>query len=186
MDIIQQHLTNIQEALCSYKTVVLPFWKKLSGVSASNLEVVIVEDSHFSWEIGCDEFKAKVGNNTVTMERGFNKMEVLRAINYAYSLLLSTSPTLQPKRDIVRRVVDVGLLVWVNSEDSVVVYEKNVHGCIMENCLINSIYYPLVYVSSSKEAGQTTLFNSRLEELVSFPLDQSILTYYPPDEEAFD
>ncbi len=185
-DVVKQHIKNIQEGLMTYTQRKLPMWKKLNGISSEYDKLIVTENEHFSWSLSYNGKKAIMNNNTFTYNNGFDKTRVLNMLNYVYATMLSLSPTLRPKRDIVRRIVDVGLLVWVYENNSVVVYEKNVHGNTMENCLVNGYHFPVVLVSSSVEQKSTTLFTSQLEELVTFPLDNSILTYYPPDEEAFN
>lgn len=177
-EIVQQHLKNIQEALISYSVERLPFWKKLSGPAVESKEVLIFEESHYEWSVCCDGLKAKLKDNVLICDHNFQSMPVLRVINYAYSILLTATKSLNPKRDVVRRIVDVGLLVWVTGENSLVVYESNVQGTKMQNCLINGIYYPEVSVDIDYTEQVSILRDSSNEELLRFPLDQSVLSYY--------
>lgn len=183
-DIALQHIKNIQEALMTYKTKRSLFSNDASAVLTVGLS--IQENAHFDWSLSLDRKGAKLKDNTLVMSSGFDKELALRTINKLYADLLTKSTVLNPKRDIVRRIVDAGLLVWVHKGNSVVVYEKNVTGNYMINCMFNGMFFPVLVVSTCKKTNSTTLFNSKLEEIATFPLDQSIMSFYPCDDEAFE
>ncbi len=186
VNVAMQHIQNLQEAIMSYSEKWLTPFNTSKNIITTKKGIVVRENSHFSWSIGVPGNSALLENEVTYKTMGFDKLTVLNGINYVYSQLLIKQVVLNPKRDIVRRIIDVGLLVWVHEKNSLAVYEKNVSGNLMTNCLINGVYFNIVIVSSSRELGKTTLFNSKLEEIVSFPLDDSILAFYPIDEDAFD
>ena len=182
--IVLQHIKDILEALTCYKKKI-SFSGKLKEISTGK-SILIREDRHFVWTLGLDGKGAVLDKGTFTHSIGFDITTVLRKINFVYSQVLACDAVLNPKRDIVRRITDVGLLVWVYNKHSVVVYEKNVQGCCMTNCLIDGVYYEAVLVGSSKENNEVTLFESTdLSEILSFPLDTSVLAYYPDVTESF-
>lgn len=175
--IVLQHLQDLQDALNGYTKKVLWF-KKLKPISYND-SLVICEDKHCVWTLGLNGKGAVLDNGAFCYTRGFDVISVLRKINYVYSQVLCAKAALDPKRDIVRRISDVGLLVWVYKEHSIAVYERNVSGCCMTNCLVDGVYYKALLVGSSKELGLATLFTPDFEEVTEFPLDDSILAYYP-------
>lgn len=183
-EVALNHLKNIQEALMSYQEKQL-FLNKIPSLSGTQC-LIIRENAHFDWTIGYMGKGAQMVNSKLTYTRGFDKDSILSIINKVYATLLVKDVALNPKRDIVRRIADVGVLVWVYKGHSVVAYEKNISGNCMTGCLIDGLYFPVILVSTSRELNQTTLFNSKLEEILTFPLDDSILSYYSVDEEAFD
>lgn len=184
VDVVLEHLRNLQEAILSYKEK--PLFMKAIPTISSNSSLVIRENAHYDWTLGFMGKGAQLHDNTFTYTRGFNKEDVLSLINKTYATLLTKTTNLNPKRDIVRRIADVGLLVWVHDGHSVVTYEKNVAGNCMVNCMVDGNFFPVLIVSTSRDLGQTTLFTTSLEEIISFPTDNSILTFYPADEEAFE
>lgn len=182
-DSIRTHLECLQEALLTYERNRV-FFKKIPGPVADDL--YIVEESHFSWMISYRKSHAIVKDGRITHTSGFSCIDVLALMNMVFATTLSLKPTLCPKKDIVRRIVDIGLLVWVHDGDSVVVFENNVSGNTMTNCLVNGDYYPVLLVSTSVESNCAVLVTPDMEEVVSFPVDQSVLTYYPSDDSVFD
>lgn len=183
-DTVLQHIQNLQEALMTYKQRRAVF-NKIVPLS-SNSTLIIRENTHFDWTLGLMAKGAQLADNVYTYNKDFDKDAVLRIINKVYASLLLMNATLNPKRDIVRRIADAGLLVWVYENHSVVVFEKDVLGNCMSNCMIDGIYFKVILVSTSKETGTTTLFTTQLEELLTFPTDDSIRTFYPCDENAFE
>ena len=71
--------------------------------------------------------------------------------------------------------------MWVNGKDSLVVYEKDVDGLTMQDVIVNADYYSVLLVGIRKDVGLVSLLNCNLEEVISFPLDDSVLEYYPEE-----
>lgn len=178
------HIKNLQEALMTYKQKRFIIDTNDYLVNHSNM-LIVRENAHYDWSLSLDGKGMNLKDDTCCCMKGFNKDRALRMLNKVYADILAKDTVLNPKRDIVRRVIDAGLLVWVHGGDSIVVYEKNVSGNYMINCMINGIFFPVVIVSTCKETSSTTLFNSKLEEIITFPLDESIKAFYPCDDEAF-
>lgn len=183
-DIVLIHLKNIQEALMTY-TCRYTLLSKVPDMG-SEKSLVIREDNHFTWSLGYLGYGAKLEDNVIICKRGFDKGKALSLINKTYATLLTKDEVLTPKLDIVRRITDAGLIVWYYNKQTVVCFESNQNGNVMLNCLINKIYFPIVFVSISSRINKATLFNSKMEEIIEFPLDKSILNFYKTDEEAFD
>lgn len=182
-NVVLGHLKSLQEALVSYSQKRM--FKRERSLSSSN-KLVIREDSHFHWTLGLRGKAAMLYDNVYVMAKGFDKDTVLQRINRVYAAVVSMNVCLSPKHDIVRRISDAGLLVWVHDGHSVVCYEKDVMGSTMSNCLIDGIYFKLVFVSVSDEENRCTLFNTQLGEIISYPLDDSIKLFYAVDESLFD
>lgn len=182
-DVIYAHLKNLQEALVSFTPKRM--FKKATSLSNSG-KLVIREDSHFHWTLGVRGKSAVLYDNVYVMSKGFDKDLVLRRINKVYAAVVSKNTCLAPKHDIVRRISDAGLLVWVHDGHSIVCYEKDVMGSTMSNCLIDGVYFKLVFVSVSDAEDRCTLFNTQLGEIISYPLDDSIKLFYMDDEHLFD
>lgn len=185
-EVVITHICNAQEALMSYLVRRPKFFEKVSGQACNDGITLITEEEHYKWSVSCGQYKGVLHNNILMCDRKFDKMRVLNSINYVYATILGSKPPLNPRKDIVRRIADAGLLVWVYKKDSVAVCEKNVKGSVMSNCIINGDFYPLVIVSSSIELKEVTLFTPELKSILTLPLDNSILAYYPPDEDALD
>ena len=189
-EMILNHVKNLQEAVMTY--VIRKARKRLisqntaSPILSESSTLIIRENAHYDWTVSMKGWSAAIQDGAIIYVNDFDKNAVLSKINKMYSEILAKDAMLNPKRDIVRRIIDVGLLAWVHGEDSLVVYEKDVNGNFMTNCLINGNYFRAVIVSTSKEAGTATLMTTNFDEIVTFPLDNSILTFYPADEEAFD
>lgn len=179
-DVILDHLKNLSEALSSYEK--RRNAKKVVALSCSD-NIIIREDKHFTWTIGYSGKGATYEDNSYICTRGFDPVYILRAVNHVYVQILNAAKVLNPKRDIVRRISDIGLLVWVYEGHSVVVFEKNVEGACMSNCLVDGNYYDVLLVGTSKSKQKATLFDTDLNTILSFPLDDSILTYYPDGDE---
>lgn len=181
---VLKKIMTLQEALNTYTVKsVLPF-QKLPILGYAD-KLIIREDSHFSWTIGVGGKAAQLHDNTYYKMHGFDEDLVLRRLNGVYSQILNLDIARDPKRDIVRRISDVGLLVWVYGKHSVAVYEKNVSGCCMSNCLIDGFYHEAVLVGTSVSHNRAVLLTPDLEEIVTFPLDNSILAYYPDGDKIY-
>ena len=184
-DVVLQHIKNLQEALLTYKVKSSKFSKE-KFIDGNTAQLMIRENEHYDWSLRFMDIGINIHNHTCFLQKKIDVAEVLRALNKVYSDLLSRNVVLNPKRDIVRRVVDAGLLFWVHKGSSVVVYENNVQGNYMVNCMVNGIFFNVLIVSACRKTNSVTLFNSNLEEVITFPLDDSILTYYTCDDELFD
>lgn len=182
------HIKSLQEAMMTYKPIKASVFESKSNAITTTSGILIRENGKQDWSVCHEEHSAVLENNNLIYWRGFDYKIILNRINFMFTTLLSKGNVLNPKRDIVRRIADVGILVWVYNGKSLVVYEKCIHGCCMKECLINGVHYETVIVNSSRERGTATLFDisgDNMKELITLPLDTSILEYYPPDEDAF-
>lgn len=183
-EVVLQKIKTLQEALSTYTLKYASVLRKSTSLSYND-KLIIREDKHFQWTIGYNGKGATLCDNTFTRSHGFDTTLVLRRLSSVYTQILNYGLVRDPKHDIVRRVSDVGLLVWVYGGHSVAVYEKNVNGCCMANCLIDGNYYDIVLVGTSVESCEATLFTKNLNEIVTFPLDESILAYYPDGDKIY-
>lgn len=176
-DIAIQHIQNLQTELlsCSRSAKI-----GLSFAMSYRNTLVVKEEGHNHWVINYKDKTAVVKDGKLTHALGFDINGLLRTLNKLHCKLLEKGISLNPKRDIVRRIADVGVLVWVYNGHSVVCYEKNINGITMKDCLIDGVYYDCVVVSSSKVMGTVNMFNKELnKEILEWPLDDSILAFYP-------
>lgn len=181
--IVQSHLKSLNEALCSWKKKYRRFYK--GPVLSTGKTLAIREDKHFTWTLSYSNMSAHLEDGLMCMSYGFDVDKVIRNINLVAATVITANKILTPDRDIVRRIIDVGVLCWVHDGHSVVHYEKNVKGNTMLNCLIDGEFYPLVIVSASRDKDSVTLFTSDLAEIITYPLDDSILHFYCCDEDVF-
>lgn len=178
------NIRNLVEALSTYPRRVVLFGKKLPPYSNPGT-LLITEDSHLTWSISCEDASACYLDNYYISTRDFDTGNILRAINTVYANIVYANKPLEPKRDIVRRISDVGVLVWVYDGHSLVTYERSINGCVMEKCLVDDVFYEQVLVGTSMSQGIATLFTLNLEEILTFPLDDSILAYFPDGDKMF-
>lgn len=183
-DILIPFCENLEHLLCKYKENAS--WLRKSYLDNSNKDsVIIIEESHYVYNM------LAFGKSARLTEIGFQKNllfktdRVLSLINRFHTLLISDSSLLKPMFDIVRRIPDVGVLVWVYDGHTVICYESNIMGSIMLDCLIDKTFYRLVYVSSNEDSNECNIFDGNLKLIVTFPCDSSILTYYPNDNDSF-
>lgn len=149
-------------------------------------EIKITEISHYNYEIVIDDcITCTLTDKFFTAPKGIEIIDILRNVNYVWSSLLQLKVTLNPSRNIVRRIADVGVLVWVYRGQSIVCYENNICGSIMLNCMVNGEHYKQIYVSLNKEENLCELFDSNLQLICELPIDESILAYYSYDADAF-
>lgn len=183
-DSILSKLKSIQEAMLTYKKRKLPqiFKKPAEGVD----KITIVEKGHYHWEIEVGKYKATIKDNKILAHAGFKQDFFLKQLNHVIAAIYNYKRPRKPRYDIVRRIADAGILVWVNGNDSLVVYERDVDGCTMADCLVNGDYYNILIVGASIEKGVATLANMDLEIIAEFPLDESVLEYYPDCTSMFD
>lgn len=175
--VVLQHIQNLQEALLSSRKRVS---LRMMAKASYSTNLVIKEERHDFWKITFNNKAAELHDGKLKYQPHFDITGLLQAINRLYCSLLAKGISLHPKRDIVRRIADVGVLVWVHDGHSVVCYEKNIQGITMTNCLIDGVYYDYVIVSSSEEMGTVNMFDKELnKEILEWPLDDSILAYYP-------
>lgn len=139
---------------------------------------VVRAEGYSRWILTHNNKTAIVDNGFVYHMRGFDFMNVISNLNKVLAEVIQAGQILTPRVDIVRRVADAHLLVWVYGGHSVVCYEEGVQGMCMSNCLIDGDYYPVVIVSTSREDNRVVLFTMDLEEIVEFPFDKSIEFFY--------
>lgn len=147
--------------------------------------VQVISTGHYDWNITYCGLTAELKNGVLYRPRNFDTSLVCRLLFSVYQILMRDSVVLSPKTDIVRRIPDVGLLVWVHNGHSVVCYEKAVQGSCMVSCFIDGNYFRLVFVSPSYETNTVTLLTPNLSEIITFPLDKSVTFFYQCDEDAF-
>lgn len=181
-ELLYNHIKTIQQLLASHNlnTFMYKPFAKVPNVAA----VSIIEGDHYSYRFMVDGKCAELTEYAFRGQRGFNVNRLLRSLSYAYSVIMNTDPALKPKRDIVRRVADVGILVWVYGEHTLVCKDTNINGCTLINCLVDDDYYDIVLVSINMEDERCYIFSKGLTELFSVPLDNSILTYFHDDAEG--
>ena len=182
---VEQHIQNLNEALNSKSVKRIHKFFRPASVKGDT-DIVIQEVKHETYRITHNGYSAEIKNGIVVCDKGFDNVMVLRGLNYIWSKLVTMQASLAPTRDIVRRIADVGVLVWVWGGHSIVCYEKNIAGSIMLSALFDGKYYSQLFVSVNLDQNVCRLFDSDLRLVVELPVDQSILTYYPNDTDALD
>lgn len=140
--------------------------------------MAIRTDGPFKWSISYGMCAGTVASSVLRITHKFDVQRVLGALNKLVYVLTTADQILTPRVDIVRRIPDAKLVVWVWKENSTVCYEDSIKGCTMSNCLINGIYYDVVLVSANSDAKTCTLFTTNLDPIVEYPLDDSITFFY--------
>lgn len=181
-EVVCTHLNNLQQSLTTAN-------KKHFGykpfVKHTSIEgITIMERDHYEYRLIALGKCADLNETTLHCQRGFDVYTALRFINMMYSTIIQSNRMLNPTYDIVRRIVDVGVLVWVHDGHSIVCYEANIEGLTMSNCLIDGQFYNIVVVSVNKDENRCTLFDTDLNIIIEYPLDNSILTYYSELEDS--
>lgn len=181
-EIVIAGLQNLLEMLSTWKYSATVFFD--TAPYKNNL--VILENSFLSWSMYLDGITATAGDGKIRKSPRFNEDKARSIIARCLGEIMRAGGLLKPKADIVRRIADAGLLVWVHGATSCVCYEKDVSGMTMSNCLVNGEYYEALLVSVSSIDQRVTLFTSELQEVAEFPYDKSIGFFYKPDEVIFD
>lgn len=182
-DIVTTHIKNLTEVLMSSKRS-RSLVRKHDFTERNNLTVR--EENHGEYTISFRGSGCTVKNNMVICYRGFDFDDCLKAINGLLAKLVQSAMPLKPKRDIVRRIADVGVLVWVYNGHTVITYEDHIMGNYMFNCLIDARFYDGVIVSTSRADDKAYILDKHFNVIVEFPLDGSIESYYPCDDESFE
>lgn len=147
--------------------------------------IVIRDLGHFHWDCSEEGNYAMIEANKITASSSFNKGDVLRKLYSTVTLIQSLKPRLDPRVDIVRRIPDCRLLVWVYKNTCIAVAERNIEGMAMSNALINGEYYQALLVDVSRENNTCNVFDfSTGDAVFSCPVDNSILTYFVSSEDA--
>ena len=181
--VVQEGLQNIITSIMRARKVpMVPLTNKPHAKDS----LVINEDGFFQWRMALNGKGAVLTHDVLKSEIGFDVDKALAFINKALAEVIRSDQILTPRVDIVRRIADAGLLVWVWKGHSIVCYENSVQGSTMNNCLVDGVYYPVAIVSVSEEDGQCVLFTPNLEEIITYPLDASITYFYKADEHLFD
>lgn len=180
-EVIDQ-IKNLQEALLTYKN---RFAFKMDSIGTEADSVVIRTNAHFDWTISTPRGTAHLYNNFCKHDRDFDKTAVLRQLNRVHAALLTAGVRLNPKRDIVRRVVDIGAIVWKYEGHSILGYEQYVASDYITNCLVDGIFHDIVFVGVSKENEDVVLFDKECNVLFKTPLDESILLFHGESSSIF-
>lgn len=181
-DVIMSHLQTLVEILSTVKVRYTSLFRKI--LEPSN-NIRIVETTHYSYDITYGDFQMTLHNGVLTCPRGTDVTYILRQVNYVWSNIMTSRRSLSPKNNIVRRIADCNILVWVWQDKTIVCHAENVCGSIMLNCMINGEVYKQVFVSIDRERGTCDLFDSNLQLILEIPVDESILEYYAYDDDAF-
>lgn len=181
--IVIQELQNIITALNKARKQTMI---KLTNKPVSRDSLVINTIGYFQWQLSYMGKGAYLTNDLFKVEMGFDANRITSYMSKALAEVIRSDQILTPRVDIVRRIPDAGLLVWVYKGHSIVCYERNVDGSTMHGCLVDGEYYPLAIVSVSEEAGECVLFTHELKEIITYPLDASITHFYKADERMFD
>ena len=179
--VLYNHIQTIQEIILRNKFKSFgyrPFKKDAED------GVQVIECDHFCYRFIVDGKCAEATELSFRGQRGFNADKLMNALNYSYSVAVTSDPALQPKRDIVRRIADVDLLVWVHDGHTLVCKADNINECTLINCLVDNDVYRLVYVSINTDDDRCYVFDSNLNEIFSAPIDASILAYFHNDTEG--
>lgn len=181
-EIVLTGLQNLLEMLSTWKDSATLFFD--SAPYKKNL--VILENSFMSWSLYLDGITATASDGKCRRSPRFDKDKACSIIARCLGEIMRAGGLLKPKSDVVRRIADAGLLVWVDGATSCVCYEKDVDGLTMSDCLVNGTYYEALVVSVSALDQRVTLFTPELEEVADFPYDKSVSFFYKPDEVLFD
>lgn len=184
VDAIKSHIESLQELLSLSKPNY--FMHKPLGKCPDSKSVVIQEISHFSYKISCNGKYGILSDHKLDCQLGFDTTKVLNLINYVYSIVLKNILVLNPRTDIVRRVVDARLLVWVYHGNTAVCFEDDCIGQCMTNCLINGKHYAVVPLSVNEEKGVVSMFDGNFNLIAEFPIDNSVLVYFQDDSKLLD
>lgn len=181
--LILQEIQNIMTALSKAKKQTMI---KLNNKPISKDSLVINTVGYFQWQLSYMGKGAYLTDTVFKVEMGFDIDRITSYLAKAQAEVIRSDQILTPRVDIVRRIPDAGLLVWVYRGHSIVCYERSVDGSTMHDCLVDGKYYPLAIVSVSEESGECVLFTHELEEIITYPLDASITHFYKADERMFD
>lgn len=181
--VILQELRNIISALNKVKKQTM---LKLNNKPFAKDSLVINTVGYYQWQMAYMGKGAYLCDTAFKVEMGFDIDKITSFVNKALAEVIRSDQILTPRVDIVRRIPDAGLLVWVYKGHSIVCYESNVDGSTMHDCLVDGTYYPLAIVSVSEESGECVLFTHELKEIITYPLDASITHFYKADERMFD
>lgn len=174
-------LMNIVEVLNTYPTT-----KKwgLQNPTDYKDNVVIRDVAHLEWDFVENDHYATAKDGRMTVNSKFDTGRVLNRVYNTVNLLNNATSRLHPKTDIVRRIADCNLLVWVNEGRCIAVAEKNIDGMSMQDALVDGIYYPSLLVDASREKDLCSVYDIDTGELIfCCPLDNSITTYFTPGED---
>lgn len=183
VEIIKDHLQSLQELLSLARANY--FGHKPLGAAGTD-KITVQEVEHFTYKITCNRRRALLHDDILDCGLGFNQLLVLNKINYVYSVLLRSNTILCPQTDIVRRVVDARLLVWVHNGNTAVCFEENCIGQSMIHCLINGTYYEQVPLSVDEEKGIVSMFDGNFNFIAEFPVDKSVLVYFQDDSKLLE
>ncbi len=179
-------ITELQNIIAALNMVKKQTMIKLNNKPVARDSLVINTVGYYQWQLGYMGKGAYLTNDTFKVEMGFDVDKITSFVNKALAEVIRSDKILTPRVDIVRRIPDAGLLVWVYNGHSIVCYERNVEGSTMHDCLVDGTYYPLAVVSVSEERGECVLFTHDLQEIITYPLDASITHFYKADERMFD
>lgn len=176
-------LQNLQEALLSFKPA-LTFGLKPFG---NDDTISIRTNEHFDWTINYKSSVARIKNNMVKHSTLFDSNYVLKYLNKVYSVLLTANTVLDPKRNIIRKISDIGAVIWKYEGHSILTYEQYVASDYITNCLVDGIFYDQVFVAVSKEAGTVKILDKKdLTELFEAPIDESVLLFHKETTDIFN
>lgn len=175
-EIVCNHLKDLQQVISTASKNC--FGYKPFGKYPKEDKVTIMERDHFEYRLVVHGKCGDLTESSLNCQFGFDIHECLRAINRVYAIILQANKMLDPTRDIVRRIADVGVLVWVHDGNTIICYENNIKGVTMQNCLINGDFYNYVLVGADVEKNTCTLFDENFNILIEYPLDESIKSYY--------
>lgn len=183
-NVVYKHINTLQQLIMQSKLKTFMYKPFADGTAENGIR--IVECDHYSYRFIVDGKCAELTEFSFKGQRGFDVQKLLNGLGYVYSILATSDTTLQPTRDIVRRIADVDILVWVYEGHTLVCKVNNINGCTLLNCLVDNDVYRLVYVSVNTKDNRCYIFDSNLNLIFDAPIDKSILTYFHNDTEGIE
>ena len=180
-DMVVQRMASLQSSLLTAKKSTALLGMSLTRPSEEVI-VSINDDGVLSWTIYCDGKTGILQDGKLKTDFYFNSDLLLSKVNWVVFNLVRATRILQPRTDIVRRIPDAHLVVWVWNGHSVVCYEDGINGVTMDNCLIDGKSYDLVLVQADETTGTCTLISKDFKMLAEFPLDDSIQFFYKDEK----
>lgn len=184
-EVVYRHINTLQQLIMQSK--LKTFMYKPFAKDITETGVRIVETDHFSYRFIVEGKCAELNEFSFRGQRGFDVQKLLNSLGYVYSVLTTSDTTLNPTRNIVRRIADADILVWVYEGHTLVCKADNINGCTLVNCLVDNDFHRLVYVSVNTEKDRCYVFSGNsLVQIFESPIDQSILTYFHNDTEGIE
>lgn len=182
---VVEHLNSLASRLIQSRVV--HRLRRIKDATVKGVEIIDLQ--HCKTQLTTTKGTATLDENKLYKSMGFEKECVLDAIaSVIETLCRSGSTIIDPKKSVVRELVDMKLVVFkdVTNGNIIAVHKDNIYNNTLSNVMFNRELLDFLYVDIHKDEGVVYMFDKSFREVCELPYDESFSIYFVPDDNVFE